>query len=232
MSSGNQFERLWKLQASANKMVLDGKREPEAFADILQGFVFGGNLPDINWREVYWKLGMEAEYKEIVKTFGIKEDSNVWTIPVVKGVTCNKMVDTLRKIDVEVYTCNTNLDAVVTKNDRDPNRDGNYTVSFRRNVEADKDNANKSANSLEKAEHRGITLLERLLLELGYFLVTQEHLDKENITLCTGSCYSFGFVPGVDWHPVSRRVRVRWCDPGYADYDLRSRSAVSPAKAV
>ena len=39
MSSGNPFERLWKLQASINKLVLDGKRDPEMVADVLQTIV-------------------------------------------------------------------------------------------------------------------------------------------------------------------------------------------------
>ena len=39
MSSGNPYERLYRVQATVNKMVLDGKRDPETVADVLQAVV-------------------------------------------------------------------------------------------------------------------------------------------------------------------------------------------------
>lgn len=39
MSNGNVIERLWKLEASAKKLVLDGKRAPEQLCDLLQKFI-------------------------------------------------------------------------------------------------------------------------------------------------------------------------------------------------
>jgi hypothetical protein len=41
MSNGNQFERLWKLQAKVNMLVLDGKRNPERVANIYQSIISG-----------------------------------------------------------------------------------------------------------------------------------------------------------------------------------------------
>ena len=35
----NPFERLWKLQANVNKLVLDGKRDPETVANVLQAIL-------------------------------------------------------------------------------------------------------------------------------------------------------------------------------------------------
>lgn len=39
MSNGNVFERLWKLEASANKLVLDGNRDPDQLCELLQQFI-------------------------------------------------------------------------------------------------------------------------------------------------------------------------------------------------
>lgn len=39
MSNGNVIERLWKLEATAKKLVLDGKRAPEQLCDLLQKFI-------------------------------------------------------------------------------------------------------------------------------------------------------------------------------------------------
>ncbi|MDB5187931.1 MAG: hypothetical protein JWO50_451 [Candidatus Kaiserbacteria bacterium] len=49
MSNGNILERLWKLEATANKLVLDGKRTPESLCSLLQEF--NVNRPEPPWRE-------------------------------------------------------------------------------------------------------------------------------------------------------------------------------------
>ncbi len=228
MKSGNMFERLWKLQASANQLVLEGKREPEILAELLQKFVFGNAVPDINWLETYKALGKLSEYAEFANSHDIKAAPDFWVVPVINGVTCNKVVGVLRQLGVEVYLYTDELDKMVPANDRDPSK-GSYAIGFRRTVEADEENKKKSANALAKESHKGITLLERLLLELGYFLATGNHLDTSNTTLCAGSRCSDGNVPGVVWSVVDRGVYVRCYSPDYACGVLRSRSAVSLA---
>ena len=74
------------------------------------------------------------------------------------------------------------------------------THYFRKEVEADEVHKNKSANDLEKEGVKGITLRERLLLEIQYFKETGKHLDIKNITLCSGSRWSAGFVPDAYWY--------------------------------
>lgn len=181
----------------------------------------------INWQKTYEALGMETEYAEFVKTHEVKEDSSLWTVPVLKSVICNRIVAALRKQGVDVYTYVDDIDKDVPTNDRDPNRDGSYVVSFVRTVEADEANKNFSANELAKRGHKGITLLERLLLELGYFLTTNKHLDEKNWTLCSGSRHVYGFVPHVHWDSDDRKVYVNWYLPVSSSGGLRSRSVVS-----
>jgi hypothetical protein len=182
--------------------------------------------PVLDWAKVYDILGMSVEYVEFAKS-GIQDNPNLWVVPVVKGITCNKVVEALRKAGSKVYTYVEDLDKNVTVNDRDPNRDGSYTIGLAKNVEADEINKDKSANMLAEANHKGITLLERLLLELAYFLATGKHLDVKNITICSGSRDSGGYVPGVDWSSGHRGVHVSWYDPDNRSGSLRSRSAVS-----
>ncbi len=183
-------------------------------------------LSDIDWSRVYTELGMSAEYAEFAKTLSVQAGSNLWREPVIKGATCNKAVAALRKLGVNVYVYTEDLDGNVPTNDRDPSK-GSYTIGFARAVEADEANKGLSAKALAKAGHKGITLLERLLLELGYFLATNQHLDVKNITLCAGSRDSDGGFPFVDWGSVSRKVYVRWCSPGHCSDCIRSRSVVS-----
>ncbi|HSE35365.1 MAG TPA: hypothetical protein VLB83_04555 [Candidatus Paceibacterota bacterium] len=59
MSNDNQIERLWKLQATVNKLILDGKRDPREVSDILQGIL--ESRPQQRWREedgvIYFSVG-------------------------------------------------------------------------------------------------------------------------------------------------------------------------------
>lgn len=182
----------------------------------------------INWLKAYVALGMEVKYVEFIKTHSVREDSDYWHEPVIRGVTCNKVVSVLRSLNV--CSCTDNLNRDVSVNDRDPNIEGSYVVGFRRTVEADEGNKNLSANILASRKHRGITLLERLLLELGYILTTGQRMDTKNLTVCTGSRHRNGLlVPGVGWDPVDREVCIVWVDPEDQDIGLRSRTVFSLA---
>ena len=44
MSNDSNYERLWKLQATANKLVLDGRRDPLLLCNLFQKFVEGGDI--------------------------------------------------------------------------------------------------------------------------------------------------------------------------------------------
>ena len=98
------------------------------------------------------------------------------------------------------------------------------TRYFRDRVEADEEHKNKSANDLEKEGIQGITLRERIIMELQYFTETRKHLDIENWTLCSGSRRSDGHVPGARW--IGEGFRVDWSNAGGSSERLRSREAI------
>ena len=183
---------------------------------------------DIDWAKVYKQLGMEAEFNDFFdkKFANAGSDPGIWYVPVIKGVTPNKIVKVLRGLGVNVYTYTDDLDTGVPTNDRDPSK-GSYVVGFKKNIEADPENANQSANDRKKKKAKDITLLERLLLELGYFLATGNHLDVENVTLCSGSRDSDGCVPDVDWRADDGRLWVGWCHLDRQRSSLRARAVVS-----
>ena len=178
-------------------------------------------------QKAYALMGMEAEYAEFCKEQGVKEIPGRWVIPMVKGLSCSKIIISLQKSGSGFWSYYDDLDKKVTHNDRDPNRDGSYICSFLAVMEADEENKGKSANQLKEEKHQGITLMERLLLGLIYFLMTGKHLDIKKITLCAGSRYDFGYVPSVDWGSDTCGVGVCCCRPSNCYDGLRSRSAVS-----
>jgi hypothetical protein len=198
--------------------------EMQAFLEHRDPFT---TLPDILWAETYKVLGMEDEYAIGVKSLVIPERPDIWVMPMVKGVTCNRIVAGHKKLGVNFYLYADDLDQAVPTNDRNANRDGSYVVGFRRTIEADEENKNKSAKQLTNENHCGITLPERLLLGAGFYVATGQHLDEENITLCPGSRVSGGRVPGVYWGSGLRKVYVHWYSSDGARGALRSRSAVS-----
>ncbi len=184
---------------------------------------FGLDNIVIDWKKVYETLGL---LKVDFSTDGLN-DPNYWVVPVFKGVTPNKVVQALRDLGVNVYLYTDDLNTGVPTNDRDPAKDGDYRVKFLKTVEADPELKRKSADTLTDERVKGITLLERLLLELGYFLATGNHLDVENVTLCNGSRGSGGDVPSVEWDADGRGVSVDWCFPSDSDPNLRARAVVS-----
>lgn len=183
-------------------------------------------LPDINWQLTYRKIGMEREYEQALNTLVVRaENPQLWIVPMVQGVTCNKVVTAYRRDEVQVDPYANDLDAGMS-HDRCLSK-GSYLIGFRRTVEADEKNKGKSANILAGENHKGITLPERLVLGYGYYVTTSQHLDIENWTLCSGSRFRDGSVPDVRWRSGSRRVDVHWCGLYSAHDDLRSRSVVS-----
>jgi hypothetical protein len=152
-----------------------------------------------------------------------------WLVVIRKGLTLNKVLETMRT-HMKVYSyIGDDLDKGVPKNDRTADRD--YCVRIRTRIEADEELRMLSANQVSEGGIKGITLLERLVLELFYFWKTgsqtdlnKRHLDVENVTLCSGSRYSDGYVPRVGWHVGHGEVCIRWYYPGYSDGHIRTRA--------
>ena len=177
----------------------------------------------MEWFHFYKEhFGLEPNFA----TLNIPEQRAGFTrlIVVAQGVTIQQVYDKCKQLfGTWKYTDNS-LDQAVPTNDRDT-KNGHYAIWIRDRVEADEELKNKSANDLKKANTPGITLLERLLLELKYFKETGKHLDIENWTLCSGSRRSDGNVPYVFWDGVKLGVDWYYVDDAY-DY-LRAREVVS-----
>jgi len=181
---------------------------------------------------------IKAIWQKIYKQwFNLEKDFSAFKVPenydpkkhfaviVSQGLTMNEIIVAMRK-KFKVYLYTENLDENVNQNDRTL-EGGDYIVLFNRNVEADKEFKNISANQLKTMSHKGITLMERLLLEVFYFNETKKHLDIDNVTLCSGSRCSGGYVPHVHWDSDGDEVNVYWYDSDDSDDNLRSRAVVS-----
>ena len=131
------------------------------------------------------------------------------------------------KIANSLFPCYTyisgNLDEAIPINDR--TADKAYATLVRDRQEADDESRNLSANQLKDRGHKGVTALETIIDEVGFYKRTGQHRDMKNVTLCSGSRRSDGDVPRSDWH--DGKFCLFWYDPGSADVYLRSRETVS-----
>lgn len=175
--------------------------------------------------------GWQSFYKEF---FGIELDFSKINIPekqqgfdrlivIAKGFTPRQVFEICQK-NFPCWCYAGDLDKKTQgRNDREPI--DHYAIWVRERREADEELKNLSAEDLEKKNIKGITLLERLLLELKFWDETGEHLDVKNITLCAGSRYSNGNVPNADWN--DGRFKVNWSGPWDGLLRVRARVAVS-----
>lgn len=154
-----------------------------------------------------------------------KPKGNWWLIIVAQGMKPQRLFEKCQEKFGTWKWTNENLDKIVTS-DRMAD-DGHYAIWVRANVEADPHFKNLSANQLKDMNHKGITLEERLILELFYWWKTKKHLDINNWTLCSGSRYSDGRVPVVLFVQRAGGVRVDWYYPDNAHPHLHSREIVS-----
>ncbi|HAT74806.1 MAG TPA: hypothetical protein DCS28_02095 [Candidatus Moranbacteria bacterium] len=152
-----------------------------------------------------------------------KPEGDWWLIVLVKGMTPEELFQRCREKFGAWKWTNKSLDEIIVS-DRTA-KDGHYAIWVKANIEADEEFKNLFANQLKAQNHKGITLEERLVLELFYFWRTKKHLDNQNWTLCAGSRYSDGDIPYVSWN--DGRMDVYRCYPDSVHDHLRSRRVVS-----
>ena len=170
------------------------------------------------WQKFYEKVfGEEVDFSNV--HIPEKPGENWWLIILAKGMTPEKLFQKCREKFGAWKWTEDNLDEIVIS-DR-ISKDGHYAVWVKSNVEADEELKNISANQLKEQGHIGITLEERLALELFYFWKTKKHLDIQNWTLCSGSRFVDGDVPSVHWR--GGKVLIGWAGADVANDNLRSR---------
>ncbi len=148
-------------------------------------------------------------------------------IVVVQGLTLNQIYKVCEK-NFKCWRYYDNLDAVIDwdKEERNPNN-GHYAIWVRDRVEADEELKNLSANQIKERGLTTETLTERKLHGFKYWSETKEHLDRNSITLCAGSCCQGGGVPGVGWDGHYGEVSVSVYGPDGSFGNLRVREVVS-----
>ena len=162
------------------------------------------------WQALYQMFGLEKDFSNL--SIPRKPEGLDRLLIIAQGMTPNQELNKLKEL-MPVYKFEDNLDIFIPV--RKTNRD--YAIWVRDQREAD-DFPRQGINS--------ITLEERLLFEVKYFLETGQHLDVQNITRCAGSRDAAGRVLRVCWSGFYGALYVSCCGPGGMFGDLRSREVV------
>src|SRR3989344_4398163 len=112
------------------------------------------------------------------------------------------------------------LDKEISKNICDTSN--HYAVWVRDEVEPDTEFLGKSTHEVDSEMKIGITLLERIIFEIKYFIETTNHLDIKGLTFCSGSRSSGGHVPYSHWDDDRFRVGWYYLGSSYSSYGIRS----------
>jgi len=177
-----------------------------------------------------WKSELLAQWQEFYKEHGIEKSLSRIVIPtrhegfnrlivVLAGMTSNRLFAKCKEF-FPSWRYAEDFDQI--RSDREPDHD--YAIWVRCSVEADEDMNGLSVNDTKTRGIIGIALHERLLYGLKYFRETRGHLDPKNVTLCSGSRYLDGGVPGV--YSSDDRMFVGWYSPGNSHELLRVRAVV------
>jgi signal peptidase I len=148
--------------------------------------------------------------------FGVIVSANTSIIKVIKTVE--------KRLNMHVYlgACQ---DKVIKNHNRPLNK--NYVVIFENNIASDRWYMDLSANDLEKRGVVGITLLERLLLEILYYQKTFNHLEGETSTLCAGSRNADNNTFNVFWNSDLGKVHVDVVRPSQYWHTMRTRAVIA-----
>ena len=162
-----------------------------------------------------------------------KPTGNNWRLIIIKkGLTTEEVFQKCNELFNATKYTEKSLDEVVTENQRNTNT--HYAIWVQTNVEPDPEYLGKSTKEADPDMKIGITLLERLILEIKYYEENKEkinnrdnHLDIQGITFCSGSRYADGDVPSVDWYGDYSKLLVDWYNLVHSNPKYGLRVAVS-----
>jgi hypothetical protein len=150
-------------------------------------------LPNIDWRSAYSHMNSigsicftPAELLKLGRFGGYADIADEWCIPVLKGLTVTGLLETLGGLGVSIKAGAQPKEEKLV-HVRDASVSGSYGIRFKRRVNADMGLADASSSELIDANPMGMTLVEGLLLEIGYWVTAQSHLNVHDHTLCTGT---------------------------------------------
>ena len=179
--------------------------------------------PTVDWGRVYAVFGMADRLCD--DSWPSDEDqANVWTVPVLAGITCQAVIRAIKRSFLVIYPdCLDLISDPTVKRRKDAN--GDYTVGVKRSINADADLIGVTVQEMKRRRIVGVEPIEWLLLEFGLQLTCGNlHLDKGSITMFPSIVAPDNMVLGADWDPNMGCIIFEWYNQQKADLSqLRAR---------
>ena len=176
------------------------------------------------WIQLWQELGFTVERSVIALPLVPPNFGPARLIVIPQGLTIQRAWEVAQSLFPCYSYISGDLDKAIPTNDRTAT-DTAYAIIVRDREEADEEFKSLSANDLKARGLRGITVLETITDEIGYYKRSGKHRDVKNVTLCSGSRDSNGSVPESDW--FGGEFQLYWYDSDYRYDNLRSREAIS-----
>jgi hypothetical protein len=227
-----ELNKIWSMACNqadpTDKQMEDLLKNPDPVYDLVAKlFHKEFDRPEVRkikstWAKVYKEyFGLKVSFSKLSLQDGY-DPMKHWAIIVPKIMSLPYIMREMEK-HFKISRTISDSQINVMKNDRTPYKD--YCVLVNKNVEADQDLINLTDRQLsEWVDFQGITLLERLLLEMLYYHVSRgKHLDSKSRTLCSGSHGSLGGVPSVGWLAGEKALTIDLEGPDDTSPRLRAR---------
>jgi hypothetical protein len=173
----------------------------------------------VEWQKFYkTHFNWDVDFSQVI--IPLRPDGKWRLLFIPKGMNLNLSFSICEKL-FKSWKYTEDLNQSVTKNIR--NTDSHYAVWVRDEVETDQEFLGKSTRQADPDMKIGITLLERIIFEIKYFVETGNHLDIKGLTFCSGSRDADGGVPFAYLDNDGKFV-VDWCglDDCYSKNGIRS----------
>ena len=161
---------------------------------ILDHQAFDPKNVSFDWERVYMEIGRRAQFEKQALLMMDGPKSEKWDIIVLEGVTLEDVDSVLRKLDMRIRYEVLNTTKIAMQNER--KADKTYKITCAKSLKGD---LPLTANEIQAQCIKSMTLLERMLLELAYYITTGDSLDKESLTLCTGSSFPSDSIPMIGY---------------------------------
>lgn len=167
------------------------------------------------WEKIYREyFGLDKDFSSLELPEDYDPEKHFGVI--VSGITMNEILKGMeKKFQVDLYVRDLNKEVR-------GRMEKNYFIFFKRNTEADEDLIFLSAFVLKNMRHNGITLRERMLLEIFFLKTEGRFLDRERVTLCSGSRYYNGLVPTM--YEQKGEIQISWRRENTSLFHVSSRS--------
>ncbi|MFA7201545.1 MAG: hypothetical protein WC099_00885 [Candidatus Paceibacterota bacterium] len=182
-------------------------------------FVFAVNQGEFVETKVYWQgiykkhFDMHVDFTNV--SVPSKPNGGKWRLLfIAQGLMIEDACSVYRRV-MKIHNSkmqrdgyySASIDYRVNDNIRNP-KDDSYAIWVRDGQESDEEFYGQSAKQADPNKLIGITLLERMIYGIVYFIETKKHLDEKGLTICSGSRTVDGLVPRMRWYPDNHSVFV------------------------